>query len=43
MEVFGDEGIGITLVKEIAKANYTVEILSYLLLAPRGISIPEKK
>jgi len=43
VEVFGGEKIGITLVKEIATASFTVEILSYLLLAPRGISIPEKK
>ena len=43
MEVFGGEKIGISLVEEIAKAKYTVEILAYLLLAPRGISIPEKK
>jgi len=41
MEVFGGEKIGITLVKEFAAANFTIEILSYLLLAPRVI--PPKK
>lgn len=37
MEVFGGEKIGIALVKEICRASFTVEILSYLLLAPRAI------
>lgn len=41
MEVFGGENIGISLVKEIGTSSFTVEILSYLLFAPRGVSIPE--
>jgi len=38
VKVFGGENIGITLVQALAKAKYTIEILSYLLLAPRVIS-----
>lgn len=37
MEVFGGEKIGVALVKALSEANYTIEILSYLLLAPRAI------
>lgn len=37
MEVYGGEKIGIILGKAMSKANYTIEILSYLLLAPRVI------
>lgn len=37
MEVYGGQNLGITLVKALAKAKYTIEILSYLLLAPRVI------
>jgi len=43
MQVYGGKGIGIPLVVELSKAEYTVEILSYMFFAPRGISIPEKK
>ena len=35
MEVYGGEKIGGALIKALTKANYTIEILSYLLLAPR--------
>ncbi len=43
MEVYGGKGIGIPLVEELSKAEYTVEILSYMFFAPRGVSIPEKR
>ncbi len=38
MKVYGGENIGAALVKALTEANYTIEILSYLLLAPRAAS-----
>lgn len=38
MKVYGGENIGAALVKALSKADYTIEILSYLLLAPRAAS-----
>ena len=48
MQVYGGESIGIILGEAMSKAEFTIEILSYLLLAPRvipsknkGTTIPE--
>lgn len=38
MRVYGGENIGAALVKALTEADYTIEILSYLLLAPRAAS-----
>lgn len=42
MEVFGGESVGVILGKAMAKASLTIEILSYLLLAPRVIPTKNK-
>lgn len=42
MDIYGGESIGSTLVKALTEANYTIEILSYLLLAPRVLPAKNK-
>jgi phosphatidylserine/phosphatidylglycerophosphate/cardiolipin synthase-like enzyme len=42
VEVFGGESVGIILVKAMSEASLTIEILSYLLLAPRVIPTKNK-